>query len=74
MNEFLNRLIGRKVDIVCTGSINLRGEVVKVEGGVLHIKDDEQIGYIAVDKITVVWEVRDHDHRAGFVTGTTVIR
>ncbi len=39
-------------------------------GGVLHLKDDEQLCYVAVDKIAVVWEARDDDqHRAGFVSG-----
>jgi hypothetical protein len=47
----------------------LRGEVSKVEGGVLHLKDEDGVCYVAIDKITVVWETREHDHRAGFVSG-----
>jgi hypothetical protein len=39
-----------------------------VEDGVLQLKDsDEKICYVAVDKIMVVWEARDEEHRAGFV-------
>jgi hypothetical protein len=46
----------------------LRGEVLKVEMGVLHLRDtDGKSCYIAVDKIVVVWEARDDGHRAGFV-------
>jgi len=70
MQEFLTRMIGRRVDILCSVGVSLRGEVMKVEGGVLHLKDDEQLCYVAVGKIAVVWEARDDDqHRAGFVSG-----
>jgi hypothetical protein len=70
MQEFLSRMIGRKIDIFCGGASSLRGEVVKVEGGVLHLKDDDQMMcYVAIDKIAVVWEARDAEHRAGFVSG-----
>lgn len=70
MQDFLSRMIGRKIDIFCVGAANLRGEVVKVEAGVLHLRDDEQVmGYVAIDKIAVVWEAREDDnHRAGFVS------
>lgn len=69
MQDFLSRMIGRKLDITCTGAVSLRGEVVKVEAGVLHLRDEEHgMGYVAVDKIAVVWEAREEDtHRAGFV-------
>ena len=46
----------------------MRGEVLKVESGVLHLRDDDgKSCYIAIDKIVVVWEARDDEHRAGFV-------
>ena len=68
MHEFLSRMIGRRVDIVCGGASSVRGEIVKVENGVLHLKDENQTGYVAIDKMTVVWEASDADeHRAGFV-------
>jgi hypothetical protein len=70
MQEFLSRMIGRKIDIFCGGASSLRGEVVKVEAGVLHLKDDEQqLCYVAIDKIAVVWEAREDEKRAGFVSG-----
>jgi hypothetical protein len=69
MQEFLSRMIGRRIDVFCGGASSLRGEVIKVEGGVLHLRDDEQqMCYVAIDKIAVVWEVRDNEHRAGFVS------
>ena len=68
MEDFLSRLIGRKLDIYCAGGSSLRGDVLKVEMGVLHVRDaDGKNCYVAVDKIVVVWEARDDEHRAGFV-------
>jgi hypothetical protein len=70
MQEFLSKMIGRKVDVFCVGTARLRGEIIKVEGGVLHLKDDEQqICYVAIEKITVVWDAREEEKRAGFVSG-----
>jgi hypothetical protein len=54
----LFKLINKEVDVVCTAS-SLRGKVVKVDGDVLHLKDDEDnVCYVAIDKITAV-EKRD---------------
>ena len=61
-------MVGREIDVVCSGASSLRGEVMKVEGGVLELKDDEdQICYVAVDKIIAVWEKRDKERQPGFV-------
>ena len=49
----------------------MRGDVLKVEDGVLHLKDsDDNTCYVAIEKITVVWEARDEEHRAGFVSSS----
>ncbi len=71
MQEFLARMVGKHLDIYCGGASSLRGEVLKIEGGVLHLKDDDgQACYVAIEKIIVVWEARAADvHRAGFVSG-----
>ena len=72
MEQFLSKMVGRKIDVFCGGSSSLRGEVIKVEGGVLHLKDTEsKICFVAVDKIIVVWDAAEDEHRAGFVTGLT---
>ena len=69
MTELLLRLVGKKVDLYCGGSCSLRGEVVKVEDGVLYLNDDEhELCCVAVDKIVVVWDAPDEEHRAGFVS------
>ena len=67
MQELLSTMIGKKIDAFCGGASSLSGEVVKVDKGVLHLKDDDgQVCYVAIDKIIVVWEKRDEDHQAGF--------
>ena len=73
MQEFLSRMIGRKIDIFCGGASSLRGEVMKVEGGVLQLRDDEKrLCYVAIDKIAVVWDAHDDERRAGFLSGSLV--
>ncbi len=69
MQQLLSKMIGRKVDIFCGGTARLRGEIVKVEGSVLYLKDDDdgQMCYVAVEKIAAVWEARDDEKRAGFL-------
>jgi hypothetical protein len=68
--DFVAKMIGRKLDIYCGGGSSLRGEVIKVEDGVLHLQDAEnKMCYVAVEKIVVVWEALD-DHRAGFVASS----
>jgi hypothetical protein len=69
MKDLLAKLIGKKIDLYCGGASSLRGEVLSVESGVVHLRDDEDKScYVAVDKIIVVWEARDDEHRAGFVS------
>ncbi len=70
MREFLSKMIGRKIDVYCGGASSLRGEVLKVEGDVLHLRDEEeQMCFVAIEKIIVVWEAREEEKRAGFVSG-----
>lgn len=68
MENFLSKFVGKEVDVFCGGVSSLRGDVIKVDSGVLHLRDSEgRSCYVAIDKILVVWEARDDDHRAGFV-------
>jgi hypothetical protein len=67
MQKLLSKMIGKKIDVYCGGASSLRGEVLKLEEGVLHLKDsDDKTCFVAIDKIVVVWEAKD-EHRAGFV-------
>jgi len=68
MQKFLEKMAGKTVDVFCGGASSLRGEIVSVEEGVLHLKDaDHKMCYVAIDKIIAVWAARDEEHRAGFV-------
>lgn len=68
MEEFLKQLMGKEIDVSCgVGSI-VRGDVVDVKDSVLYLRDDsERVAYIAIDKIAVIWEVKPHSSRPGFV-------
>jgi hypothetical protein len=71
VERLLTGYIGKKLDVYCGGASSLRGQVLKVEDGVLHLKDnDGKICFVALDKILVVWEAREDEHRAGFVSST----
>jgi len=68
VEDFLARFIGKRIDVYCGGASSLRGEVLKVESGVLHLRDDDGKNcYVAINKVIVVWEARDDSHRAGFM-------
>lgn len=72
MQDLLATMIGRRLDLYCSDASRLRGEVVKVEAGVLHLKDsDNRMCFLAIEKIVVFWEALDDDHRAGFVASST---
>ncbi len=69
MNNLLSKMVGKKVDLRCEGSASLRGEVIRVEGGVVQLRDSEdKTCFVSLDKIVVVWEAPDEEHRAGFVS------
>jgi hypothetical protein len=68
MRDLLSKLIDKEVDVVCTGTSSLRGKIMKIDGEVLHLKDDAgNVCYVAIDKITAVWEKRDQDRHPGFI-------
>lgn len=70
MREILAKLVGKKVDMFCGGRSSLRGKLVKVEGDVAHMVDeDDQMFYVAVERVIVVSETRSGEQRAGFVVG-----
>ena len=70
MRELLAKMVGKKVDLFCGGTSSLRGKIVKVEDGVAHlVDDDDQMFYVAVERVIVFSETRTGDQRAGFVVG-----
>jgi hypothetical protein len=68
MEEFLTQLMGKRIDISCGSSAVVRGDVIAVKDGVLYLRDEEErVAYVAVEKIAIVWEVKEHQTRPGFV-------
>jgi hypothetical protein len=68
MEEFLRNLIGKRIDAFCGANYGVRGEVVNVESGLLQLRDeDDEICYVAVDKIIAVREKHDKERQSGFV-------
>lgn len=68
MEELLKQLRGKKIDVTCGTNAAFRGDVIDVNDGVLYLRDeDEKVAYVSVDRIAVVYEVKDHLTRPGFV-------
>ena len=68
MDEFLTQLMGKRIDISCGSSAIVRGDVMAVKDGILYLRDeDERVAYVSVEKIAIVWEVKEHQTRPGFV-------
>jgi hypothetical protein len=68
MQQLLSNLINKEVDVVCQGTSSLRGKIIKVEDRVLQLQDDQDnVCYVAIDKIVAVWEKRDRDRHPGFI-------
>lgn len=70
MRELLTKMVGKKVDLYCGGTSSLRGKLVKVDDGVAHLVDeDDQMFYVALERIVALSESRSGEQRAGFVVG-----
>jgi len=70
MKSFLNGFVGKKVDVVCAGGVSVSGQIEAIEADVLVLKDEEEkVCYVAIDKITIVWETKDKPCRTGFIGG-----
>ena len=68
MEEIIKKLTGKKIDVSCGSAAVIRGEVVEVKDGVLFMRDeDEKSAYVAIDKISTVYEVSDAATRPGFI-------
>lgn len=68
MEKFLKGLTGKKIDISCGQGSTVRGDVIDVKDGLLHLQDEhERVAYVAIEKVAIVWEVKEHQMRPGFV-------
>ncbi len=68
MEEFLQQLLGKKIDISCGAVSTVRGDVVDVKGGILYLRDeDDRVAYVSIERVAIVWEVKEQQTRPGFV-------
>lgn len=68
MEEFLKQLNGKKIDISCGTNSTVRGDVMDVKNGILYLRDEnERTAYVAIEKIAIVWEVKENQSRPGFL-------
>ena len=68
MEELLKQLMGKKIDITCGTNATFRGDVIDVKTGVLYLRDeDDKVAYVAIDKVAVVYEVKEPQSRPGFI-------
>jgi hypothetical protein len=68
MEELLNQLLGKKIDVTCGTNATFKGDVMDVKSGVLYLRDeDDKVAYVSIDKIAVVYECKDPHTRPGFV-------
>jgi hypothetical protein len=68
MEEFLQQLMGKKIDVSCGSNAAFRGDVIDVKNGVLYLRDEsERVAYVAIDKIALIYEVKETLSRPGFV-------
>lgn len=68
MEELLKKFIGKQIDIAFGVNSVIRGDVIEVRDRILFMEDEEKRSvFVAVDKISVVWEVKESHSRPGFV-------
>ncbi len=68
MEEFLKQLLGKKIDISCGATSTVRGDVVDVKDGILYLRDeDDRVAYVSIERVAIVWEVKEQQTRPGFV-------
>jgi len=68
MEELLKKFVGTQIDVAFGVTSVIRGEVTDVRDGLVFLRDEEQrTVFVALDKISVVWEVKESHSRPGFV-------
>ena len=68
MEELLKSFVGKQVDISFGANSIVRGDVSEVRDGVLFMEDEDQRAvFISIDKINVVWQIKETHSRPGFV-------
>lgn len=69
MEELLNQLLGKKIDVTCGTNAAFRGDVVDVKAGVLYLRDEDgRVAYVSIDRVAVIYECKETQPRPGFVS------
>lgn len=58
MRNFLENRLGKEIEIQCE-STTVKGKATKVEGNVLHLVKDDEVCYVNIEKIVIVWDSRE---------------
>jgi uncharacterized protein DUF6897 len=75
MEELLRSFTGKEIDVAFGTNYVVRGTVSEVRNGIVFLEDEDQRSvYIAVDKISVVWEVKAMHSRPGFVISPSLTK
>jgi len=67
MEEILKKFEGSRIDVNCANGVWFRGENAGVEDGVLKLRDEDKVVYIAIKRIVAVSETGESNTRPGFV-------
>lgn len=68
MENLLNELVGKTIDINCGQGVVYRGQLESVMGGIVSLLTEEKgRALIAIDKIVAVFEPSEHSSRPGFI-------
>ncbi len=68
MEEILNSLKNKEVDVTCSNSVAFRGTVESVESGVVRMTtDEEKVVFLNAGSVVSVMECENHHSRPGFV-------
>jgi len=60
--------MGKRIDVSCGMNAAFRGDVIDVKRGILFLRDDdEKVAYVAIEKIAIICEIKEHQSRPGFV-------
>lgn len=60
--------MGKKVDVTCGTNAAFRGDVIDVKNGVLYLRDEsDDVAYVSIDKIAVIYEIKEPASKPGFI-------
>lgn len=68
MEDLLMSLVGKRLDLICGSAQAIRGEVIGISDGVVSIRDEEgRTGFVKLERISAVFEVKESGSRPGFL-------